>query len=323
MCESLYTLRDRLFCLFFAIFMVGCAQAGKESAPTQRVVEATRPQITAENFPRLDGSTSAEPILAQIVCEFFQASCEWYDWIDGERRLVPVAQSMEMQLPTLNVSGTHEAYLSLIAGESDLILVARVPSTDERALAQNSLVALDIQPIALDAFVFIIHENNLVEGLSSEQIRKIYTGEITNWNQVGGQDIPIHAYQREPNSGSRELMDQLVMNDLPAKEAPDLMLPTMFAPFYAVSSDIAGIGYSIFFYEENMAPLEEHVKLLAVDGLMPQASSIQNQAYPYTTEVYAVTRGDQPKDSLAYRLRAWLRSPHGQELIEKSGYVKR
>ncbi|MBP1703283.1 MAG: hypothetical protein H6Q38_2390 [Chloroflexi bacterium] len=147
MCESLYTLRDRLFCLFFAILMVGCAQAGKESAPTQWVDEATRPQITAENFPRLDGSTSAEPILAQIVCEFLQASCEWYDWIDGERRLVPVAKSMEMQLPTLNVSGTHEAYLSLIAGESDLILVARVPSADERALAQNSLVALDIQPI--------------------------------------------------------------------------------------------------------------------------------------------------------------------------------
>ncbi len=91
--------------------------------------------------------------------------------------------------------------------------------------------------------------------------------------------------------------------------------------FYAVSTDPAGIGYSIFFYEENMAPRKESVRLLAVDGVIPSSASIRSRAYPYTTEVYAVTRDDLPKNSLARQLLDWLRSRGGQALIEDCGYV--
>jgi phosphate transport system substrate-binding protein len=94
----------------------------------------------------------------------------------------------------------------------------------------------------------------------------------------------------------------------------------MIAPFYAISEDLQGIGYSVFYYEENMAP-KEKIKLLAVDGIKPDYESIQTHQYPFTTEVYMVVRADSPPTSIARRLRDWLLSPTGQEMVEQSGYV--
>ena len=269
----------------------------------------------------LDGSTSAEPVLAQITCNFMQVPCEWMEWLGGDRRLVPNLTDSVGELPGFNTSGTHEAYVNLIEGQADLILVARAPSPDELQLASISAVRLDVKPVALDAFVFIINEGNPLDGLTSDQIRQIYSGKLTNWSEVGGRQAEIHAYQREENSGSQELMQDLVMRGRRMIEAPDLILPTMFAPFYAITEDPDGIGYSVYFYEQNMAPLAERTKLIAVDGILPDAKSISAREYPYTTEVFAVTRGDLQEDSLAYQLRDWLLSPEGQALVEESGYV--
>jgi phosphate transport system substrate-binding protein len=217
--------------------------------------------------------------------------------------------------------GTHSAYLNLINGEADLILVAREPSSEELELAQRFGVAFVSQPVALDAFVFIVNENNPIDGLEFDEIQRIYTGELTNWEKVGGPKAEIHPYQRDEQSGSQQLMKSLVMEDLPMVDAPLLVLLKMIAPFYAISDDPLGIGYSVYYYEENMAP-NEKVKLLAVDGVIPDHETIQSRQYPFTTEVYMVVRADLPPSSVAARLRDWLISPAGQELVEQSGYVR-
>lgn len=216
--------------------------------------------------------------------------------------------------------GTHSAYVNLIDHQADLILVARLPSKDELELAKAAQVTLHPQPIALDAFVFIVNESNPVVDLSLQELRGIYTGQLTNWQQVGGEVSEIHPYQRNENSGSQELMRSLVMADLQMVDAPEMVLPKMFAPFYAVSDDPLGIGYSVFYYEENMAP-RERVKLCAVEGVMPDKRSIQSLDYPFVTEVYAVVRGDLSTNNLAYQLWQWLQTSTGQELIAESGYV--
>jgi phosphate transport system substrate-binding protein len=103
-------------------------------------------------------------------------------------------------------------------------------------------------------------------------------------------------------------------------DAPLLVLLKMIAPFNAISDDPLDIGYSAYYYEENMAP-KEKVKLLAVEGIKPDHESIQTRRYPFTTEVYMVVRADSPLKSIARRLRAWLLSPAGQDIVEQSGYV--
>ncbi len=162
---------------------------------------------------------------------------------------------------------------------------------------------------------------NPVSGLTSDQLRAIYTGDLLNWEEVGWEDREIHPYQRNDTSGSQELMHNLVMKGLLMIDAPDLTLPTMMAPFNAISTDEAGLGYSVYFYEEYMAPEGERVKPIAVDGVKPEYASIQAKTYPYTTEVYLVTRAGFPEDEPASQLREWLLTPEGQALIAASGYV--
>jgi phosphate transport system substrate-binding protein len=115
-------------------------------------------------------------------------------------------------------------------------------------------------------------------------------------------------------------MLSLVMKGLPMIDAPNLVLMKMIAPFYAISEDRLGIGYSVYYYEENIAPAEK-IKLLAVDGVKPEYDSIQSRQYPFTTGVYTVVRADSPPTHVAGRLRDWLLTKVGQEVVERSGYV--
>jgi phosphate transport system substrate-binding protein len=94
----------------------------------------------------------------------------------------------------------------------------------------------------------------------------------------------------------------------------------MMGPINRLSEDRDGIGYSVYFFEEFMAPNEE-IKLVKVDGILPSYDSIAARKYPFTTEVYAVVRKDLADSSGAFQLRDWLLSPEGQKVVAKSGYV--
>jgi phosphate transport system substrate-binding protein len=217
--------------------------------------------------------------------------------------------------------GTHGAYVNLIEYRADLILVARLPSPDELELAETLGVELEAEAVALDAFVFLFNRHNPVSGLTVEEIQDIYTGKITNWDEVGGHGAEIHAYQRNENSGSQELMKTLVMKGLEmAVPAEPMVLMGMMGPINRLSEDRDGIGYSVYFFGEFMAPNEE-IKLVKVDGILPSYESIAASKYPFTTEVYAVVRKDLDETSGAYQLRDWLLSAEGQKVVAKSGYV--
>lgn len=283
--------------------------------------------FTVENYPDVDGSTSTHPLDVIIACKILNVSYNW-NWFmwDGTRRVVPNASEPGKEYISENITkkvvhhGTHSAYENLINGTADLILVARLPSEDELDLAESIGVKLETKAIALDAFVFILNESNEVNNLNIEQIKKIYTGEITNWSEVGGNEADINPYQRNDNSGSQELMKELVMKGLDMIDAPELILYGMMGPINRLSRDENGIGYSVYFFEEFMAP-NERIKLCGVNGIFPNYENIRTRRYPFTTEVYAVIRADLDKENKAYELFDWLLSPEGQEIVKESGYV--
>ena len=307
-----------IFLLLFTF--TGCAPSVTTTTSSGSPTPLPLPSLTFENYPRLDGSTSTMPLDMLILCELMDLTCEWIEWIDGSKFPVPDLTALDGEIPIIGHNGTHDAYINLISGEADLIFVARLPSTDELDVAADSGVELISEPIALDAFVFILNIENPMDGLTLQQIQEIYMGRITNWEEVGGQDALITPYQRNDNSGSQELMKTLVMKDLPMINAPEMMLPSMMAPINAISDDPIGIGYSVYFYEQFMAP-NEKLKLCGVDGMVPDFESIQSRTYPFTTEVYAVIRADLPPESIAYRLRDWVLSSEGQAVVAESGYV--
>ncbi len=311
-----------IFSAIIVTVILGLAVCACSQAPTSEATQIPleMPLVSNDGFPRIDGSTSAAPLGAKIFCAMMEVTCNWVEFFDGNRYLMPDLTDYESEFPGFGHSGTHSAYLNLIDGNADMILVARSPSQEEFELAEFSGVTFDIRPVALDAFVFMVNENSPIQGLFMDEIRAIYSGEITDWQQVGGPSGQINPYQRNDQSGSQQLMRSLMMKGSPMVNAPDLVLLKMIAPFYAISEDHQGIGYSVFYYEENMAP-NEYIKLIAVDGVQPTLGSIRNKEYPLTTEVYSVLRSDSSPSSLAVHLRDWLLTPEGQELVAQSGYA--
>ena len=284
-------------------------------------------QITVQNYPRVDGSTSAYPLQIMLACRILRVPCVWYegDMFSPIRRMIPDpefvgAAELVEKIFGLQHHGTHDAYVNLIHGDADIILVARPPSQDELHAAQLRGVDLEVTPIALDAFVFLVNNENPVEELTLESIRAIYTGEITQWSELIGTLGEIHTYQRNRNSGSQELMEKLVMHGAPMVESPDMILESMMGPINAISEDPLGIGYSVYFYAAFMYP-HEMIKMIAIDGVPPTSTNIADRSYPLTTEVYAVIRGDSSQQSMARLFLDWLLTDEGKEAIAESGYV--
>jgi phosphate transport system substrate-binding protein len=269
-----------------------------------------------------------------LACRILGVPCDWQEGtpFDRTRIIAPLPGSETSpqrveRIFNIHHSGTHGAYMSLIEGQSDLILVARPPSNDELRAARARWVDLELRAVALDAFVFLVSTENSVDDISLEAIRDIYAGRITRWSELevsigeGGADADrISAYSRNPNSGSQELMEKLVMRGAAMIEAPDMMLPSMMGPLSAIAVDPSGIGYSVYYYATFMLPTEG-VRLIGVDGVPPTSQNIADRSYPLTTEVYAVIREGTSDDHGAVLLRDWLSSAEGQAVVEESGYV--
>jgi phosphate transport system substrate-binding protein len=299
--------------------------------------------MAPDMFPRIDSSTSAHPLAMHVACRVLGEVCGWdFRFTTNTARneyktLLPVHHADAMMSPEpatpgnavariLDIwpSGTNGSYMNLIDNKADVIITARAPSDDELEYAKDKNITLDARPVAWDAFVFIVNKDNPVKALTTQQIRDIYTDKITNWSAVNGPDAPINAYTRNDNSGSQELMQKMVMKDLDmAKEYSrhrDLMSFGMMGPVNQLWHDPAGLAYSVYFFEQFMAP-NDNLSLVAVDGVLPAYDAIQSGAYPYAAEVYVVVREGDPADSAAVALRDWLLSEEGQMVVGESGYV--
>ncbi len=289
--------------------------------------------FSVQNYPRTDGSTSAHPLGVLAACKLTGTPCAWFTHINT-RWLLPVISTKIPERPDYSDeimhdalrkktyhNGTHKSYVNLVNQKADMILVAREPSDDELKLAKQNGIEFEIHPVALDAFVFLLNNDNIVKNLSLQEIRDIYTGKITNWKQVGGADQKINAYQRNRNSGSQETMIKLVMKELKMIEPIKMIgFRAMAGPYNALSNDKNGTGFTFYYYNKEMSPYPK-IKLCAIDNVLPTSESISSHEYPLVTEVFIVTLKGLAKESAPGRLRDWLLSPQGQKVVDESGYV--
>ncbi len=298
----------------------------RTATPAPTATPTVKPDLAliARDYPKVDGSTSTQPLHVLVACKTFGLRCTWHESIFSERTLGPdLKESLRTDANKLfdvtKHTGTNPAYVNLIDGKVDLILVARTPSADELKAAKEKRVELDVRAFALDAFVFLVNVQNPVGDLKIEDARDVYMGKITDWEALGSKG-KIKAYQRDRNSGSQELMEALVMKDAPMIQSPDMIIPTMMGAVNAIGREPLGIGYSVYYYATFMLP-DKNVKLVGVNGVKPTSENIAKRAYPLTTEVYAVTRTGLPSDSTAAMLRDWLFTEEGRAAIAESGYV--
>lgn len=111
----------------------------------------------------------------------------------------------------MHASGTHGSFMGLIDGTADIIITDRDISPEEQEYADYKKVSLLKKPIAKDALIFISNTGNTVTGLSMDEIRKIYSGQITNWKEVGGADETIIPLVRSRHSALQGKFETAVM----------------------------------------------------------------------------------------------------------------
>ena len=265
---------------------------------------AAAPKIDVDDYPIVDGSTATLPLSYQLMQAATGCPSE-------------VAQA------AIGHSKTTESFYALVDGRADLLLVYE-PSQDAYEYANQMGVKLLMKPIGRDALVFLANPANPVTSLTQGQLVDIYTGKVTNWKDVGGDDLAIVAYQRIANSGSQVMMERQVMQGRAMMDAPrELRTDEMAELIDAVASykdSPSALGYSVYYYVHNMYS-NANIRLLEVGGIVPENETIASGAYPYTQDFYAVVRADAPEDSPERKLYDWLTTDEGQNLITGAGYV--
>ena len=269
----------------------------------KKAIQNQEKLFSLETYPRIDGSTVTLPL-----AEAFKA-----DFTGTDIKDVDVTHSK-----------THNAYVNLINGDTDLILVT-YPSDDEQKLAKEKGVELEIVPIVKDAFVFFVNTENPVESLTLEQIQGIYTGNIKNWKDVGGDNEKIVAYQRPANSGSQSGMLSLVMKGKKMMDPTTETISQTMSDIVDVISDYTNgktaIGYSYYYYATTMYT-KDKMKLLGVNGVDPTYENIKSGLYSLQTAYYTVIRKDEGQNSDARKLLNAMKSERGQNVAKEAGYVQ-
>lgn len=307
------------------ISVVSCSAEETPSAPPIS-------DITIDNFPIIDGSDSTDPLRTILMCKILGFNYKW------ERRpftqepgadikmIVPeytCSEDERIYLSThcLKQSNTHMSFMNLIDDKVEMVIAARLISRDEKVYAEENGVTLIGKPIAKDALTFMVNPLNPVNNLSISQLQRIYTGEITNWKEVGGNDEEINPYVRNRNSGSQEKFETLVMDGLTIGDFPELQVGlTMMSPYYQLEEDKQGIGYSPFYYYSVIVD-NGSTRAIGINGVEMTKENIISNTYPYTTEVYAAVRSDIDRNSTAYKLFEFLTTAEGQNIVNESGYV--
>ena len=256
-----------------------------------------------ENWPRLDGSIALLPL-------YGAAAKAVYGGLDQE--------TIKNYVVCNNTAG---AFDRLLNGETDIYFGPPLSSAQKEMAGQRDLV-LTQTPLALEAFVFLVHKDNPVESLSQDQIRGIYTKAITKWREVGGPDSRIMPFQRPSNSGSQAIMEAMVMKGEamadPIAEEYQSGMGDLVRQVAAYRNRHNSLGYSFRWYATVLFSSPD-IRLLALDGVEPTAANIRSRRYPVTAEVVAVTAGSLSEQTQT--LLDWLTGPQGQELIGLTGYV--
>lgn len=276
--------------------------AAEDAAETADIVMESVEETNAAELPRMDGSTSAIPLEIGLKSGFLG---------------IPYGQAKEMVSHTT----THDSFKRLINGEVDLIFSVPI-SEEQQKMADEAGVTLFMEPVAREGFVFVVNEDNPVDSLTSEQLRKIYSGEITNWSQVGGNDEPILPYQRNTDSGSQNYMTDFMGNTtlLPPKtELVQGMMMSLMDAIAVYDNSTGAIGYSVYSYAAQMYANANKVKFIAVDGVKPSKAAMADESYPLLSCTYIIYTDKSPKSARKFAEKAL--SDEGQRYVLESGYL--
>lgn len=246
--------------------------------------------------------------------------------IKGSDTVLPLAQKeAEMYMKsrkglTINVTGggSGVGIAALMEGTTDIAMSSRKMKLDEKLKLSDGGKAFKELVVANDALAVVVHPANKVNQLTREQLEGIFIGKITNWKQVGGDDMKIVVYSRESSSGTYEFFKEKV---LAKKEYSSgaLMMPATGAIVQSVSQTKGAIGYI------GLAYIEKDVKALSVSFdkgktfIKASLETAKNKTYPITRPLFFYFLNS--KEKTVKPFVDYMLSAEGQRIVQTIGYI--
>jgi phosphate transport system substrate-binding protein len=240
--------------------------------------------------------------------------------IRGSTTVLPIAQNAaEIYMDrhedvdiSVQGGGSGVGVASIIDGTCDIADSSREVKENEIKDAADKGVDLKANIVAMDGIAVIVHPSNPIDKISTDQIKAIYTGKVSNWSEVGGKDGKIVVVSRDIASGTFEAFNKLALDK--EKVRPDaLMQASNQGVATIVSRTPAAIGYV------GLGYLSSRVKALEVDGVVASKETVLSKEYPLARPLYMYTNGEPEgvvKDYIDFVL-----SEEGQKLVEELGFV--
>jgi phosphate transport system substrate-binding protein len=240
--------------------------------------------------------------------------------IKGSTTVLPIAQKVAeayMKLhPDIKISlsggGSSNGIKAILDGTANIGNASRFIKPKEVKLAADKGIYPVPHRIALDCIVPVVHSQNTVMDLTTEQLKGIYLGKIKNWQEVGGKDMKIVVISRDTSSGTFEVWEHLVMDK--ERVIPNaLTVPSNGGLVQAVASTPGAIGYIALGY------LNQEIKALSVNSVPGTPETTRNGQYAISRPLFMFT-SDWPGGTTADFLN-YLLSTKGQTLVEEAGSI--
>ena len=208
---------------------------------------------------------------------------------------------------TYNPTGSGSGIKAAQEGRCDIGLSSRDLKQEEKDAGLSGTV------LAYDGIAIIVHPENPVNDLSLETIAKMYTGEITNWSEVGGNDAEIVLIGREAGSGTRDGFESITDTEDACQYRQELT--STGDVITTVSQNPGAIGYA------SVASVKDTVKALSVDGVAPTEATIKDGSYVVQRPFVLVTKTDAKLTKAAQKFFDYITSADANEIISAAGAV--
>ena len=235
----------------------------------------------------------------------------------GSTTVQPLAENFSEAFSVIN----PQVVVDVQGGGSSVGVKAAAEKTADIGMASREVKEEELKAtpemkvfaVALDGIAVVVNSDVTVEDLSLEQVRDIFSGKITNWNEVGGPDQPMIVVSREEGSGTRAAFEELVMGKDALIADTAILQPSNGAIRTTVSTTPHSIGYI------SMGYIDETVKAIKVDGVEPSEENAANGTFPIVRPLNLITFGDPAGVVKAFM--DFVLSPEGQALVVEEGYI--
>lgn len=242
--------------------------------------------------------------------------------------------SAEECVPSLLHTDDGDAYRSLLAGENRLIFVTSAPDEAILQAAEKEGVTLESTPVARDALVFYVNAENPIKSLTIPDLARIYSGEVTDWRALSGDNCPIEAYHSVEDDFYTKMLSEKVMDGkMPLGGPGEAFLSFADDPLlYDLSGERAderpaafrntagAIAYGSRFLLAG-SEKERGIRLLSLNGAPPTAENLASGRYSLTYNILAVTLSSAAPESTERQVVSWLLSRDGKNAIKEAGYA--